>query len=90
MSRLARVVGEQLFVELHALNEQGFQDLAEHQPEFLEGVYFGRLAQGLVAARGLRDLVEKQLIRLGQLTAEALIDEIDELEERKLVFPDHA
>ena len=90
MSRLARVVGEQLFVELHSLNEQGFQDLAEHQPEFLEGVYFCRLAQGLVVARGLRDLVGKQVIRLGQLTAEALIDEIDELGERSLVFPDHA
>lgn len=44
---------------------------AEHLPEdqlkLVEGVYFGCFAQGFVPARFLGDLIEKKLIRFGDL-----------------------
>jgi hypothetical protein len=76
--RLTHVVGEQLFVQLHPLDEQRLQHLPEHQLELVQRVDLGCLLQRLVPAGRLGNLVEEQLVRLVEFAAETLVDDVDQ------------
>lgn len=71
---VAHHAGKDLLVAVHAIDEQAVKHLAEPRREVVEAVGLRRL-HDLFARGGSRaDLIEEQLIRLGKVGTEALVE----------------
>jgi hypothetical protein len=75
---IVHVLGEDFLVLLHAVDDQPFERLDEDVAEVVQRVRRGGPAQLLVSDRFFPKLVEEQFVRLGKVSAEALVDGVDE------------
>ena len=76
--RVVHVPSEQVFVLLHAVDEQAFEGLLEYESEVVDGVGRCCLTERFIGDGFLANLVEKKLIGGSEVGAEAVIDEVDE------------
>ena len=77
--------GEDLFIALHSRDEQLVQNEIQISGEVREAVGAGGIRDVLVPFRRSADLVEEQLIRLGEVGAETLVEAVDQARKRDLL-----
>src|SRR5450759_277606 len=87
--RVVEELGGARLVLIHEVDEQALQLLVEDQLEGLERVGRRCLLQRLVGDGLLADLAEEELVCLGERSAEALVDDLDEGREFDLLLTDH-
>ena len=73
---VVHVADEDLLVLVHALDEEPFEKISEHQLEFVLRVHGGCLAQSIVAYGRLDDLVEEELVGLIEVGPKASVDNV--------------
>src|ERR1700690_1306316 len=76
--RVVHVAGEDVFVLVHALDEERFEHAVEHQGEFVLWVHLGGLLQGNILCGGLDDLMEEKLVGGSEISAESVVNNVNQ------------
>ena len=83
---VVHVADEYLLILFHALREQVVDEVLESQFKPFLGIDRRCLAQAFVGDRSFDDLIEKQLIGVVEVRAETVVDEVDELRQRRFLL----
>lgn len=75
---VAHQLSEDLFVAVHALDHQALESLLENVAEIVLGVNLGSLFEGFILHRLFLDLIEEELIGLGEIRAETFVEEVNQ------------
>ena len=73
---------EDLLVLVHLADEHVHEDLVEPEAEVLQRVRLRLVREGFVGGEFCFDLVEEELVRGGEVGAEAFVEDRDDLGER--------
>ena len=76
--RIIHEPNEDVLILVHAFDEERLQQILEHQLELVLWIHGGGLSHAVIEHSRLDDLVEEQLVRLIEVRAEALVDQIDQ------------
>jgi hypothetical protein len=76
---VVHIACEKVLVLFHAVNEKAFEGLLEHETEIVNRVRGSGLPERLVGDCFLAYLVEEKLVGRGEISSEAVVDEVNEL-----------